>query len=254
MGGKRAKRRTKSKWRGGKIRKSPSAWIVSGSITAVVLGICLYVFFFTGIFEIREIRVHGGRNLSVESLSESTNRYIGSNVFTVSLSEIRRILMEDPAVGKVSFRRRPPHKLDCYLRQREPVALISSGGIAEVDVEGVVVRSPNLSTEIDLPVITGIDAGELDTETGRAKVLSALEVLELLKEFGFSPAEQLSEIHLDKDEVVLVWMDSGTIVRVGSEGFREKILKLRAVYGALKEYDNLPQLVDLRFERQVVVR
>jgi cell division septal protein FtsQ len=249
----RAAGRSGRKWRSSSRRTSPAAWIIPGSI-AVAAGACLYIFFCTGIFAIREIRVHGGRNLPVESLRESANRYIGSNVFTVPLSEIRRMLMEDPAVGRVSFRRRPPHKLDCYLRQREPVALINCGDMAEVDEEGIVVRDPSLSTEIDLPVITGIESGELETKKGKGRVSSALVVLGLLKEFGFSPAQQLSEIHMEGDEVILVWLDSGTIIRVGSEDFRKKILKLRAVYGALKEQDDLPELVDLRFEKQVVVR
>ncbi len=84
--------------------------------------------------------------------------------------------------------------------------------------------------EIDLPVITGLAANDMEKDSGKKQVGKALEVLGLLKEFGFSPAEQLSEINVDGEDVVLVWMDSGTLVKVGRDGFEERIRKFRAVY------------------------
>jgi cell division septal protein FtsQ len=108
--------------------------------------------------------------------------------------------------------------------------------------------------DIDLPVITGLNDRDMEMDSGKRRVGKALEVLDLLKEFGFSPAEQLSEINMDGEEVVLVWMDSGTLVRVGKDGFEERIRKFRAVFPSLREQGGLPDLIDLRFDRQVIVR
>jgi cell division septal protein FtsQ len=135
-----------------------------------------------------------------------------------------------------------------------PVALIILDDIAEVDADGVVIPSNGRSMDIDLPVITGLAAKEMENDSGQKRVGKALEVLGLLKEFGFSPAEQLSEINVEGDEVVLVWMDSGTLIKVGRDGFEERIRKFRAVYSSLREQGGLPDLIDLRFDRQVIVR
>jgi len=218
------------------------------------LAAVLITVFLTGLFDVREIRVHGGRNLPVESLTDRTGTWVGSNVFTIPLHEIRKALQSDPSVGEVTFRRRLPHRLDCYLREREPVALLNLEQMAEVDARGTVIPAAGRSMNIDLPVITGLSGDDVGMESGRESLGKALRVLELLKEFGFSPAEQLSEINLDKGDVVLVWMDSGTLVKVGRDGFDARIRKFRAVYPSLREQGGLPAMIDLRFDRQVIVR
>lgn len=236
-----------------KRRRRPrrAVWIIAAA--AAVAAAAAAVIFFTGLFEIRELHLHGGRHLPVRSLAEKINGYRGSNVFLVPLGDLRRLLMEDTAVGTVTFKRRLPHGLDCYLRERQPAALLSLGEMAEVDAEGVVIPAGSRSTPIDLPVITGLRREEL-AGRGREKIKRALEALSLLGRFGFSPAEQLSEIHVEGEEISLVWMGSGTFVRLGSEEFEERIRKFRAVYPALVEQGRLPAEVDLRFDRQVVVR
>ena len=229
--------------------------VLAAAGAAAALGGVLWAVFLTGLFEIREIRVHGGGNLPIESLREKAGAWEGANMFTVSLTEIREMFESDPAVGMVRFRRRPPHRLDCYLREREPVALINLDETVEVDAEGVVIPAPaRRSTDIDLPVITGLSKSDLGKDSGKRRIGKALEVLGLLKDFGFAPTRQLSEINLDGEDVVLVWMDSGTLVRVGREGFEERIRKFRAVYPSLLEQGTLPGLIDLRFDRQVIVR
>ncbi len=232
---------------------SPRVWLLPAG-AAFALAAIVYAVFLTGFFEVHEIRVFGSRNLPLESLQERAGVWVGANVFTVPLSEIREMLKSDPSVGTVTFRRRLPHKLDCYLREREPVALLNLDRMAEVDADGVVIPADGRSMDIDLPVITGLDGKDVEKDSGRERIGKALEVLDLLKEFGFSPAEQLSEIHIDGDEIVLVWMDSGTLVRVGRDGFEERIRKFRAVYPSLREQGGLPHQIDLRFDRQVVVR
>lgn len=236
-----------------KKRVSRRVWLLpAGSALALAAIVCAV--FLTGFFELLEIRVHGGRNMPVESLREKAEEWEGANIFTVSLSDIRNLLESNPSVGRVTFRRRLPHRLDCYLHGREPVALLAFDDMAEVDADGFIIPSDGRSMEIDLPVITGLAAKDMEEESGKKGIDKALEVLGLLKEFGFSPAEQLSEINVDGEEVVLVWMDSETLVKIGRDGFEERIRKFRAVYPSLLERGGLPDLIDLRFDRQVIVR
>ncbi len=236
-----------------KQRVSRRFWLLTSGV-AVALSAIVCVVLLTGFFELHEICVYGSRNLPLESLQEKAGAWVGANVFTVSLSEIREMFKSDPSVGMVTFRRRLPHKLDCYLRRREPVALLILDKMAEVDADGVIIPVDGSSIDIDLPVITGLDGKDVEKDSGGELIGKALEVLALLKEFGFSPAKQLSEIHIDGVEIVLVWMDSGTLIRVGRDGFEERIRKFRAVYPSLREQGGLPHQIDLRFDRQIVVR
>ena len=81
-----------------------------------------------------------------------------------------------------------------------------------------------------------------------------MSALGTLNDYGFSTAGELSEIHIQNDEVMLVLMRTGTLVRLGSENFARRIQKLYAVYGVLDDDGSFPDMIDLRFNRQVVVR
>ena len=162
--------------------------------------------------------------------------------------------MQFPEIRDVVFKRRLMGRIDCYLLQRKPVALVSGKRLMEIDREGIVIPRRAGNADIDLPVVTGLEERELGSPAGRDALLKALEALRLLNEYGFSPAEQLSEIHIEGDEVMLVLMGTGTLVRLGSENFSRRIRKLNAVYGALDDEERFPEMIDLRFDRQVVVR
>ncbi len=243
--------RRKRKKRGISIRKA-----VISLLSVLLVGALSFIVFFTSLFEIREIRLHGGRYLPFDSLRTAADEYIGCNIFSFSSDRFERSMKRYAEVFDVSFRRRMFHTLDCYFHERIPVALVSGREMTGVDAHGVIIprRSGSVSWDIDLPIITGIDPGELELDSGKIKLSKALKVLELLKEFGFSPAEELSEIHLEKEDVILVWMGNGSRILMGKDRFQERIRNFKAVYDVLEESGSFPNSIDLRFERQVVIR
>lgn len=228
-------------------------------VSLLIVAAGVYVVFMTDSFALREVTVLGSAGLPMDSLRAVTAGLVGRNMFTAPLGRIQRELMHFPAVKDVTFRRRLFHRIDCYLRERDPVALVAVDRDAgrdcmEVDSEGVIVPRRSGSDGIDLPVITGISRVEVFEEGGARKIREALEVMRHLHTFNFSPAEHLSEIHFENDEMIVILMETGATVRVGRGGYREKIRKLRAVYAALDEQERFPDMIDLRFDRQVVVR
>lgn len=234
-------------------KKNVKARVILILSAAGLMG-AVYLFFFTSVFELREIRLNGGRYLPLDSLETVTEDFLGENIFTVSISELRKRIMRYPEVGEVKFMRRPFHLIDCYLIERTPVALIALDVLAAVDADGVIIPQRDKAWNVDLPLITGVDSKEISEKSGNVKILKALRVLELLKEFGFSPAEQLSEIHVVSEDVQLVWLGEGTLIQVGREKYLQRIRNLRAVYSVLADCEKFPKFIDLRFERQVVIR
>jgi len=240
-----ASRKTKIK------KRSFSRW-VSMLVMVLIAGGGIYLWGFTDFFTVREINIYEGTNLPVDSLSMLTEEYIGCNVFMVSLDNLKEKFLECSDVADVVFKRNLLRRIDCYLKARKPVAAVLCGGLREVDENGIMLSGRMTGESVDLPLITGID--DLDSEAGREEIKVALRVLGLFKECGFSPAHQLSEIHVEDKEIILVWMDMGSVIRLGKEGFEQRIRKLKNVYGVLKEQKSFPMLVDLRFSRQVVIR
>ncbi|MBD3178852.1 MAG: hypothetical protein GF417_04210, partial [Candidatus Latescibacteria bacterium] len=121
-----------------------------------------------------------------------------------------------------------------------------------VDECGVVLSGRISSGGVDLPLITGVS--DLNGEEGRRGLIKALEALRIFKEYGFSPAKQLSEIHIENEEIIFIWLDVGSVIRVGRKNLEERIRKLKSIYHLLEEKGSFPELVDLRFKHQVVVR
>lgn len=240
----RSKRKQGRSWR----------WRVLPVFAAALICGLIYVSFGTGRMALREVEFHGGVSLPSDSLQVIKASLLGKNMLTLPLSAIKDRILQFPEVRDVIFKRRLMGRIDCYLLQRKPVALVAGERLVEIDREGIVIPRSAGNADIDLPVVTGLGVETLDTPSGRDALSKALEVLRLLNEYGFSPAEQLSEIHIEGDEIMLVLLGTGTLVQLGSEDYSCRIRKLHAVYGALDENERFPELIDLRFDRQVVVR
>jgi cell division septal protein FtsQ len=223
-------------------------------LPAAILAALAAVVFWPGMFVVTDVQFLGGGAIPRDSLARVRQGLVGKNLVTVSVTEARARLLEIPEVKDAVFSRRPRHTLQCRLVKREPVALLMAGDAFEVDDSGVVIPPRSGPGDIDLPVITGIDRRDLEAGDGTRRLERAVEVLALFKQLGFSPAKQLSEIHVTGEEVDLVWMGTGTLVRLGREEYADRVRKLRTVFGILNDREQFPQLIDLRFDRQVVVR
>lgn len=229
----------------------PKKWFV---LPAAIISAAACVVFWPGVFSITDVRFTGCGTIPKDSLQHIRESFIGKNLVTAPCAETRNRLLAFPEVRDAMFKRHAMHTLECSLVKREPVALLVAGDIFEVDADGIVIPKRAGKGDIDLPIITGIDRREIGSAAQSRSIARAVEVLKLFKELGFSPAKQLSEIHVESDEIDLVWMGTGTLVRLGREEYSGRVRKLRTVFGILNDREQFPQLIDLRFDRQVVVR
>ncbi len=238
--------------RNSKVNKNHRSRLILLLAAIFIAGGGVYLWFFTGVFTVRQIYIYEGTNLPVDSLSKCKEKYIGCNIFTIPLDELKMDILECPDVEDVVFKRNSFHRINCYLKARNPVAAVLSGELREVDENGVFLSTKVTDKSVDLPLITGIT--DIDDETGRKELKKALKVLDLFKKSGFSPAHQLSEIHVEGEEVALVWMGNGSIIRLGKNSLEQRVHKLKSVYKVLKEQEIFPEMIDLRFSSQVVIR
>jgi len=229
----------------------PKRWL---ALPAAGIAVLASVVLWSGLFTITEVKFHGCGTIPKDSLNAVRSSLIGKNLLTASCAGVRARLQSVPEVQQAIYKRRLPHTLDWYLAKREPVALLVAGDILEVDRDGVIIPRRAGSGDVDLPVITGMSQRELGRPSGKQRIERAMEVLRLFKELGFSPAKQLSEIHIDGSDIDLVWMGTGTLILLGRDGYESRVRKLRMVIGTLNDREHFPELIDLRFDRQVVIR
>jgi cell division septal protein FtsQ len=223
-------------------------------VTAACVAAVAAVVFAPGLFTVTAVRFYGGGSVPKDSLETVRIGLIGKNLVTLSTGWARERLTACSEVESVAFKRRFLHTFECHVRIREPVAILCAGTVFEVDREGVVIPRRAGRGDIDLPVITGISERALRQERGRNSLARAVEVLGLIGAEGFSPAKELSEIHVDGEDIDLVWMGSGTLIRLGRDNYMSRVRKLRAVSSVLLDRERLPLLIDLRFDRQVIIR
>jgi cell division septal protein FtsQ len=221
---------------------------------AAALAAAAAAVFCTGLFTVTTVRFHGCASVPEDSLEIVRIGLIGRNLATLRTGWARERLASFREVESVRFARRPFHTIECRLVKREPVALLAAGSLMEVDREGVVLPPRAGRGDIDLPVITGIGERSLGREAGRRNLARALEVLRLIRAEGFSPAKQVSEIHVDGDDIDLVWTGSGTLIRLGRDEHASRVRKLKAVNTVLLDREGHPEIIDLRFNRQVIIR
>jgi len=231
-------------------RVSPKWLALAAAGVAVVAAVALW----SGIFIITDVQFFGSGTIPQNSLKRIRAGLVGRNLLTVSFSDARETLLAFPEVRDAAFKRRSPHAVQCRIVKREPVALLVAGDILEVDSEGVIIPRRAGKGDVDLPVITGIGPREIGKRSGTRSIECAVEILELFKKLGLSPAKQLSEIHISGEDVDLVWMGTGTLVRLGRDQYASRVGKLKTVLGILNDREQFPSVIDLRFDRQVVVR
>ncbi|MCX5754388.1 MAG: cell division protein FtsQ/DivIB [Candidatus Krumholzibacteria bacterium] len=238
-------------------RESSTRRRVSGKWLALAAGglaAIAAVALWSGIFIITDVQFFGDGTIPQDSLKRIRAGLIGGNLVTVSFSDAREALLAFPEVRDAVFVRHPWHAVECRVLKREPVALLVAGDILEVDGEGVIIPRRAGKGDIDLPVITGIDPREIGKRSAARSIECAVEILGLFKKLGLSPAKQLSEIHISGEDIDLVWMGTGTLIRLGRDQYAGRVRKLESVLGILNDRERFPSVIDLRFDRQVVVR
>lgn len=146
----------------------------------------------------------------------------------------------------------------CLTAPDKTCALIASEGrIVGLDARGYITWVGSACDMSDLPALTGFVPTCGDGEPG--EMVSTPEVvlgLAIIRVFERSPALAgiLSEVNLRDIEQPKAILSRGIVVDLGSGGYRTKAERLAQVLVQATHLNMIPKSVDLRFDRQVVVK
>jgi hypothetical protein len=209
-----------------------------------------------GWLDVRRVELRGEVLEPREELQACLESLEGENLLSAPYGEAAGCLLRRPRVREVGWELRPPHGVVFTIEEREGRALVSCGGLHEIDGEGILLPPGPTRVPPDLPILTGVDCGGLvpGARLDEEGVRDALRVVGLLRAAGFDTARLLSEIRIRKEGLVLIWQEGdGSVVVLGDGPYEEPILHFRGAYASLVRSGRFPERIDLRFDRQVVV-
>lgn len=190
----------------------------------------------------KHIVFEGNKNLTDDELKKIARIRLNESLVKISNRKICQRLLESPWVRKVSVRKEFPDTLTVIIEEAVPFAfLYMDGHLSLIDEKGRFLEGLK-DNSMHLPII----------RSKKGSCLSdALELVMLLKEMGFSSEKNQIEIIVSKPHNLTMIVD-GTVVKVGSGEYREKLNKLIELEDEIKKV--AVSYIDLRFKDRVIVK
>jgi len=183
-------------------------------------------------FAIEQIEVIGNEQLTNAQVLRAAGLAVGQNVFSVGPEQARANLLREPWIEAADVRRRLPGRFSIEVRERHAVALLASGQLQLVSDEGTVFKALEANDPSDLPVISGLEPNlrTQDEQALSSSLLDSVALLHAYQDAGLARREPISEIHVDNDRGLSLYVGSDAMyVRLGKGPFRQKLERMREV-------------------------
>jgi len=205
-------------------------------------------------FATTTIEITGTKRLARDQVLEAAGLAIGQNVFDMSPEQAEERLRSHPFIAEATVTRRLPGSYRIDLREQELAAVLQVGEqLMLVGQDASVLKPLEPGDPVDVPVITGTDEERWNRDVHyRATLLeNAVLLLHEYREAGLWAAERVSEIHVEPDLGLSLYVgDDATAVRLGKAPYAKKLRRLRGIFGQLQQGDARPLYVYLDNERR----
>jgi len=193
-------------------------------------------------FALQDIRFEGCKNVKPQELMGLAHLRQGYNILALNLREISQEVIANPWVKDVRIERNFPHQLIIEITERVPVALASQDGLFLVDREGDLFKKVERQDNIDMPVITGLSFSEPNAQ----RVKEILDFLETAEHMGVFPIRTVSEVHVDGDYGITLYMLTENIpIQMDLKNYSKKLALLRNLKEDLVKRKIEPQAIEI---------
>jgi cell division septal protein FtsQ len=206
---------------------------------------------------VTDVRVRGAHYLDPVSVAEAAGLRRGDDLLRVDLARARQALLLQSRIAAARVSRRPLRGIQIDVVEREPVLLVSHGVPWELDSSGVLLEPLQRGVVADVPLLVGPDVASLEpgTHVRDAGVGRGLAWVRALSRSELQLNGRVSEIDVSDPLRTGLTLLSGT--RVVAPAWPPPLLRLsalRAVLLDLEKRGTPAGEVDVRFDRQVIVR
>lgn len=249
-------RRGAVRWKRGLLVGGALCVVGGGTLAVVAFAVHAYLSTSPRFTLTDRLTVQGGAHVPRERLAQVFAPDLGRSVFEVPLDRRRAELTALPWVQAAYVVRGWPNRLRVLVSERQPVAFVRLGsGLGLIDRDGVLM--PILSgAKFRFPVLSGVS--ELQPVAERRKRVAVM--LAVLADFDRETPHrsgEVSELDLtDPNDAAITVSQAGSavLVHLGNTHFLDRYkLFLENVEAWREEYGSV-RSVDLRFEKQVIVK
>ncbi len=206
------------------------------------------------IFAVREIKVKGGDKIGGAEIVALAGLKHGVSVWKVDPVAAEKRVAAHPWARRVLVRREFPRRVVIEVEEREAKAIAVLGALYYVDREGFVFKQVQPGDNMDFPLLTGLEPGDLTYPTSFATRQRIQEALRLNALMGKDPLA-VSEIHfLKQGGVTLYPMTYRLALQMGWGEWEGKLSRLERVLALWKGQEERLGVLDFRFSDQVVAR
>ena len=206
------------------------------------------------------IHINGNSQLTRADLLTVFGSDIGRNLFFVPLTDRRKQLEQVPWVAHATVMRILPNQLRVAIVERTPIAFVRIGNqIKLVDADGVLLDmqpAALAAKHYSFPVVTGINPQD-PLSVRRPRMRLYQKFMNEIDSSGEKLSKNLSEIDLSDPEDVQGLVSSGgsdILLHFGQDNFLERWHEYQAHLAEWKQQYPRLASVDLRYDRQVVLK
>jgi cell division septal protein FtsQ len=200
-------------------------------------------------FFLNRIEVTGTHKTKPEEITKYIREGQQNAVFA-DLTSIKLGLENHPWIKSAVIWRELPGTIRVHITERHPTALILSGNLFLVDLDGRVIDTFDHDPEYaSLPVITGIN--EVSNEE---QIRHALQFVSALSE-DTSVLRQVSEINYYDGENTIIYLKGFSFgLLVSKDGILPMIKKFIDYSDVVKKNFSDVKVVDLRYQNQIILK
>jgi cell division protein FtsQ len=231
--------------------------LLTVAVLALISAALIYMYNYlttTKRLSVKHIRISGVTRTSPKDVERLLVDLKTQNILQAQLQDYEKRLRKLPRVKDADLKRIFPSSILCSITERKPVALVFANRFLEIDEEGMILTKDEITSKLDLPIITGIPNEHLQEGTicKDKHLQEALEALRICKELGGNFVEDISEIKAEGIRIVSI--KDGSVIVLGNSDFEKRLRKYFLLRETIERNETSTRIIDLRFDDQIVLR
>lgn len=227
---------------------------------SLVLLLCGYLFSKikdSSYFHVKKMVFKGCENSKEEDLCKISGVIGEKSLFSIDPMVIAKKISSHPWVKEAGVKKQYPDKLNVYVKEREPVAIVSLDNLYYIDKEGTIFKKLEKEDKTDYLVITGLSEEEAfsDNKDDKDKIFKAIDLIKFLSKRDTFSDKNVSEINLCEDKGITLFTYNEAIpIKVGTQFSKSEFDRLDRVFKELKKKSMKPEYIDIDYDKRVVVK
>jgi len=217
----------------------------------------VYAFRHLSVFELKSISISGNLAVPDSLIYKTTNHYLGTNLFRISKSELRRDLQRISRVKDVKIRKHLLNKLSLQISEREGLLYVKSfeGNLYPIDEDAIVLTRFSKVYREDLPIYSSYYKDSQFKPGVKLTKPDLLRIVALHQRVRTEAPDYLSyisEYYMIDNTINIIDARYGTRIIPGEDNMATQLRR----YQFVQDNGNISRksVVDLRFDNQVVVK